>query len=54
VRDQHDVGFRQSVGVQRKPPPKLHDPVAKERIGQQAHAVELDEHRAVTDVANDQ
>ena len=52
VRDQDGVGGRRLV-VQRHGAPEVCYPPPQERVGEQAHAVQLDEHRAVPDVAND-
>ena len=40
--------------VERHRAPQMGDTVAKKRVREQANAVELDEHRSVPDVSNDQ
>ena len=52
MRDQNGVGGGRLV-VQWHGTPEMSYPSAQERVGEQAHAVQLDEHRAVPDVAND-
>ena len=51
VREEHDVDLRHGR-LHGECAPKVCDAVAQQRVGQQTHAVELDENRRVTDEAN--
>ena len=51
VRDEHHVDLRHGP-LHGECAPKVCDAVAQQRIGQETHAVELDENRRVTDEAN--
>ena len=53
VRDEHELDLW-DLTVDGNRSPKMRDAVAQQRIGQQTHAVELDENGCVPDVANDQ
>ena len=50
VRDEDGVDAAARSCRDRSRPPQVRDAVAQERIGQQAHAVEIDEDRRMTDV----
>ena len=51
VRDEHHVDLRHGP-LHGERAPKVCDAVAQQRVGQETHAVELDENRRVTDEAN--
>ena len=52
VRDEHRVERPQGLAGERHDAPQVHDAPAQHRIGEQPHAVELDEHGRVADVAD--
>ena len=50
MRQQHGVDGAQGLRRRRRRvPPQMRDPVAQQRVGEQPHAVEIDEHRAMPD-----
>ena len=53
VRDEHQVNLR-DLPFDGNRPPEMRDAFAQQGIGQQTHAVELDENRCVPDEPNDQ
>lgn len=52
VRDEDGVDFAQEARVHLDDTTKMYDPRPKQRVGQQANAVHVDQHGRVSDVEN--
>ena len=50
MRDKHSVDAAERTGRHRHGATQVHDAVAEDRIGEQTHAVQIDQDRRVTDV----